>query len=559
MTAAATSLAGAQLSRPAPTGEQAPSTPLDHWLAAQGDLRAVARFTQRHESGTVPAHARYYRDLIPLTAPGPGQQYGFEVDLDACTGCKACVTACHQLNGLEDEESWRSVGLLHGGSGGPAVQQHVTTACHHCVEPACLQGCPVEAYVKDPTTGIVRHLDDQCIGCGYCTWTCPYEVPTMSARLGIVRKCDLCTDRLAAGEAPACVQGCPNGAIRVGLVDVAAARVAAATPLVPGAPASTTTVPTTTYRSATGIDPGLVAADASAVVPGHAHPSLAVMLVLTQLSVGAFLVDLTVRLLAAGGAAEALPSNAVGALVAGLMALGASVLHLGRPHLAFRAVLGVRRSWLSREIVAFVAFAGAAAAHAGATVGGVPLASATGAAVAGAVVVMGVTGVACSVMIYAATGRRWWRVGATGPRFALTTVSCGAATVLASSLAAGADGAPALVAPLTTTVVASVIAKLLLDASVVRHRHGSGELRGTAVLLTRDLRSTSVRRLAAGTLGGVVLPVAVLVTARSPVPNDGLVVALAVAALALLVAGELLERNLHFTASTPRRMPGAPT
>ena len=73
-------------------------------------------------------------------------------------------------------------------------QQTVTTACHHCVEPACLEGCPVLAYEKDAETGIVRHLDDQCIGCQYCVLKCPYDVPKYSAKRGIVRKCDMCYD-----------------------------------------------------------------------------------------------------------------------------------------------------------------------------------------------------------------------------------------------------------------------------------------------------------------------------------------------------------------------------
>ena len=54
--------------------------------------------------------------VMPATPPAAGQQYAFDVDLDACSGCKSCVAACHALNGLEEEESWRDVGLLHGGS-----------------------------------------------------------------------------------------------------------------------------------------------------------------------------------------------------------------------------------------------------------------------------------------------------------------------------------------------------------------------------------------------------------------------------------------------------------
>jgi len=135
---------------------------LDDYLREQQELTAVERFARRHDS---PGEHGRYRDLLPARPPGPGQQYAFEVDLDACTSCKACVTACHNLNGLDDGETWRSVGLLHGGSVAAPVLQAVTTACHHCLDPACMTGCPVGAYTKHPVTGIIEHLDDQCIGC----------------------------------------------------------------------------------------------------------------------------------------------------------------------------------------------------------------------------------------------------------------------------------------------------------------------------------------------------------------------------------------------------------
>ena len=38
-------------------------------------------------------------------------QYAFDVDLDSCSGCKACVSACHSLNGLDEDETWRDVGF----------------------------------------------------------------------------------------------------------------------------------------------------------------------------------------------------------------------------------------------------------------------------------------------------------------------------------------------------------------------------------------------------------------------------------------------------------------
>src|SRR5689334_15755167 len=198
---------------------------LEELLTEQQELTAVERFSQFHEQTRQPLQARYYSSLLPAASPGPGEQYAFEVDLDRCSGCKACVTACHSLNGLDEHETWRDVGLLHGGSVTLPVLQHVTTACHHCLDPACMNVCPTRAYEKDAVTGIVKHLDDQCFGCQYCILACPYEVPKYSAKRGIVRKCDMCSQRLAVGEAPACVQACPHEAIRIAVVkkaDVAA-------------------------------------------------------------------------------------------------------------------------------------------------------------------------------------------------------------------------------------------------------------------------------------------------------------------------------------------------
>src|SRR6266511_3833987 len=197
-------------------------TLIDALLAEQQELTAVEEFARAHERHEI-TQSRY-RAFIAAGAPAPGQQSAFEVDLDQCSGCKACVTACHSLNGLDEDETWRSVGQLASTDWRAPLKQTVTTACHHCADPACLNGCPVLAYDKDPVTGIVRHLDDQCIGCQYCAMKCPYEVPQYSRTRGIVRKCDMCSSRLAVGEAPACVQACPNEAIRITVVEQAKVR-----------------------------------------------------------------------------------------------------------------------------------------------------------------------------------------------------------------------------------------------------------------------------------------------------------------------------------------------
>src|SRR5437870_5363148 len=113
-----------------PSGE--PSL-LHELLTAQHTLTAVDRFSVAHAALE---GATRYRELLPGAPPGSGQQYAFDVDLDACTGCKACVTGCHSLNDLDDGEIWRTVGLLHGGTAAAPAQQTVTTSCHHCVDPA---------------------------------------------------------------------------------------------------------------------------------------------------------------------------------------------------------------------------------------------------------------------------------------------------------------------------------------------------------------------------------------------------------------------------------------
>ena len=91
-------------------------------LQEQQSLTAVERFAQRHAANDVP-DARIYEDLIPLSKPAPGQQYAFRVDLDACSGCKACVAACHNLNGLDEDEAWRI---------GRAAARRIERSCRCC-------------------------------------------------------------------------------------------------------------------------------------------------------------------------------------------------------------------------------------------------------------------------------------------------------------------------------------------------------------------------------------------------------------------------------------------
>ena len=537
---------------------------IQQYLRDQNDLSAVERFSDAHD--TVALGTPRYRELMPATAPGPGQQYAFSVDLDRCTGCKACVTACHSLNGLDAAETWRSVGLLHGGTAEKPVQQTVTTACHHCLDPACLNGCPVRAYDKDPVTGIVKHLDDQCIGCKYCTLTCPYEVPQYNAEKGIVRKCDMCSDRLAVGEAPACVQACPNEAISIELVSTRdALENAQGDAFLPGAPSPGLTVPTTSYKTTRALPRNMLPADFYSVRPSDEHRPLVAMLVLTQLSVGAFCVDWIVTALGASSAAGT--SRFVQALVSlaiGLLALGASLVHLGRPLYAFRAVLGLRTSWLSREILGFGLFAKLAVVHAlvlwpkvAALLG--PHAETVAFSLGAAVAVSGLGAVLCSVMVYAATLRTYWSFSRTGFRFVMTTVVLGNAAALAYTLAIarvhGGD-APHAVRGLCLALAAGMLLKLAGEASALLHLRDKqqNDLKRSALLLVGELLPITRARFALGLVGGVACPALIAVVAAHGVSTG--VVVCGVLALLLTVAGELLERLTFFSAMSAPKMPG---
>ncbi len=563
--------------KPAPRRREPVRLPLvQHYLREQQKLTAVERFSQRHEAEALAPGARYYRDLLPLEKPGPGQQLAFQVDLDACSGCKACVTACHHLNGLDEEEgeTWRSVGLLHGGTPEAPVQQTVTTACHHCVDPACMKGCPVGAYEKDPVTGIVKHLDDQCIGCQYCTLTCPYEVPQYSKKRGIVRKCDMCSDRLAEGEPPACVQACPNEAISIRIVETK--RVledAQSEAFLPGAPSPTITVPTTTYKSKRPLPRNVLPADFHRVRSAHRHTPLVFLLVLTQLSVGAFVADLVLGKLAGYATlGVARPYQSLLALVMGLLALGASVFHLGRPQYAFRAVLGIRTSWMSRECLAFGLFAKFAVLYASlywvqplTQRFGLPVPSpallATARTVLGlAVAGSGVIGVICSMMLYKVTARRWWSAARTSSRFFATAAVLGLSTtsvaLTLASLVEGHDSAVRATAfGLLRPLAALAFAKLVLDCEIFLHLkdRGLGELRRTALLLVGELRPYCFLRFGLGA-AAIALLLAVGATPGIEVEAQ---LAWAVAAWGLLLGGEICERVLFFSAQSAPKMPGA--
>ena len=168
-------------------------------------------------------------------------RWGMAVDLKKCTGCGACAVACKQENATPPGVFWSRVHIYETGIYPHATLRFLPTLCMQCDEPSCHKACPTGATTKRPD-GIVAIDDEQCIGCGYCAWACPYEARELirttprayhpahgytpfeargyiQHRKGKIEKCNFCAHRLDANMLPACVATCPSGARTFGNLD----------------------------------------------------------------------------------------------------------------------------------------------------------------------------------------------------------------------------------------------------------------------------------------------------------------------------------------------------
>jgi formate dehydrogenase iron-sulfur subunit len=477
------------------------------------------------------------RPPIPERPLEAGEQYRFHFDMTKCIGCKCCVVACNEQNGNPAALNWRRVGEVEGGHYPYTERYHLSMGCNHCLEPSCLIGCPVEAYTKDATTGVVLHSADTCIGCQYCTWNCSYGVPQYNEERGVVGKCDMCHNRLSDGMAPACVAACPEGAIAIEIVNVAKWRSDYLSADAPGLPSADDSISTTRVTLPENMVPDTDRVDLQRVQPEHAHSPLVFMLVLTQLSVGAFAVLWLLDLLKQGGG---LTIGAVASLGLAGISLGASTLHLGRPIYAWRALKGLRRSWLSREVLTLSLFAGAAGAFAGMLMFNLPGRGAAGLCT----VLAGLAGVTCSARIYMVRARPAWFSGYTLAECFSTALFLG--PLFVQTLLIHTLGIPipswirfASVAGASAQLIVQLLKFLWLSRSEVF------ELRASSLLLSGRLRNLFLTRLALLVVAAVIVPL---------VATGGWMVS---AAFALALAGEWLGRYLFFVSVVPKNIAAA--
>jgi DMSO reductase anchor subunit len=260
------------------------------------------------------------------------------------------------------------------------------------------------------------------------------------------------------------------------------------------------------------------------------------------------------------------PFHSLFALLLGVLAMVASLSHLGRPQYAWRAFLGLRTSWLSREILAFGAFAGLTALYASAlyALGSLPGVTHQYVDSLGRFSALaGVGAVFCSVMLYHVTRRKWWNGGRTGCKFGLTGAGLGWATTVCSTFVVAVVRGEPLDAELVAFghtgangLLLLTLLKLGSEASVFFHLRDrqQGDLKRTALLLWGELRHITCYRFVLGTVGGMVLPL-VFLTALAP-SHAVMALAASLLSLACLFTGEILERMTFFTALSAPRMPG---
>ncbi|MBI3892593.1 MAG: 4Fe-4S dicluster domain-containing protein [Candidatus Wallbacteria bacterium] len=151
-------------------------------------------------------------ETTPAATGATVEPVGLLIDATRCIGCQECVRACKAEHGLPEpigpdlNSTTYTVVVKRAG-------QYSRRLCMHCIDPTCVSVCPVAALRKQPG-GQVTYDADACMGCRYCVFACPFNVPRYEwdKPRPVVAKSDLCVSRTSRGHQTACSWVCPMGA-----------------------------------------------------------------------------------------------------------------------------------------------------------------------------------------------------------------------------------------------------------------------------------------------------------------------------------------------------------
>lgn len=196
-----------------------------------------------------PTEQAYQRQPLPIAAAQFGMIHSgvastanlLAIDARTCIRCGNCSAACQDLHGqsrlsLKGFSLQRPVSLTPPAAWPPTLRPRlqpllVPSVCHHCRQPDCMTGCPVNA-IKVLPEGRVEIDPQVCIGCGDCAALCPYDAISLVPRTEteksaessvelapVAVKCDLCVGAACNADTRqphvyGCEENCPTGALR---------------------------------------------------------------------------------------------------------------------------------------------------------------------------------------------------------------------------------------------------------------------------------------------------------------------------------------------------------
>lgn len=120
-----------------------------------------------------------------------------------CWGCGNCMARCAEVEAHQGKPacSIMMVGAL------PTPMR-----CMHCSDARCMAVCPARAIRLQGEAVVIDA--NRCMGCGLCSMACPFGAISFNEKTRKPIKCDLCIDKVARGEMPACVEACPNKSLQ---------------------------------------------------------------------------------------------------------------------------------------------------------------------------------------------------------------------------------------------------------------------------------------------------------------------------------------------------------